>query len=119
MSSRRDYSDYLRDMIHYGNLAQDLLLGIDLDAFAENEEKTLAVVHALQIIGEAAQKLPTAVTSKYPDIPWSDVVGMRNFIVHGYFLVDVEIVWKTVKEDLPPLVEALEKMVSGPAAGQE
>ncbi len=109
---RRDYSDYLQDMLHYGNLAQDLLLGVDLDAFADNEEKTLAVVHALQIVGEAAQKLPEELTRRYPDTPWADVVGMRNFIVHGYYMVDVEIVWKTVREDLPPLMEALERIAA-------
>jgi len=112
VNPRREYSDYLRDMIHYGILAQDLLLGVDPVDFAENEEKTLAVVHALQIVGEAAQKLPAVLTGKYPEIPWSDVVAMRNFIVHGYYMVDVEIVWKTVKEDLPPLIEALESVVA-------
>ena len=65
-------------------------MGVDFDAFADNEEKTLAVVHALQIVGEAAQKLPEELTRLYPEIPWADVVGMRNFIVHGYYMVDVE-----------------------------
>jgi uncharacterized protein with HEPN domain len=111
MTTKRDYTDYLRDLLHYSAAAQRFVAGVDFDAFADNEEKVLAVVHALQIVGEAAQKLPGSLTRRHPEVPWAEIVGMRNFIVHGYYMVDVEIVWKTIKEDLPPMQAAVQRLL--------
>jgi len=107
MRRKRIYSDYLRDIAHYAALAEELVAGLEYEQFAADEEKALAVLHALQIIGEAAARLPASVKQRYPDVPWADVVGMRNLIVHGYYVVDLEIVWKTVRQDLPPLQRAI------------
>ncbi len=112
MSPRREYGDYLNDILHYSEQAQAFVAGMDFDAFADNEEKTLAVVHALQIVGEAASKLPRSITRLHPEIPWAKMTGMRNFIVHGYFLVDLEIVWRTVKEDLPALRVTISQLLA-------
>jgi uncharacterized protein with HEPN domain len=82
---KRVYIDYLRDIIHYTEKIEQFLAGLDFKRFAENEEKTLAVIHALQIIGEAVNRLPPSLKQRYPDVPWVDIVGMRNIIVHGLF----------------------------------
>jgi len=93
MSRKRIYTDHLRDIVHYAAKAEQFVAGLDFEQFAANEEKGLAVLHALQIIGEAAAHLPGSIEERYPEVPWADIVGMRNLIVHGYYLMDMEIVW--------------------------
>jgi uncharacterized protein with HEPN domain len=107
MRRKRVYADYLRDIAHYAAKAQEFVGELDYAQFADDEEKGLAVLHALQIIGEAAAHLPNSIKQRYPDVPWADIIGMRNLIVHGYYVVDPEIVWKTVDQDLPPLRRAI------------
>ena len=68
----------------------------------------LALVKDLEIIGEAASKLTTEIRERYPRLPWIDIITMRNRLVHEYFGIDESIVWDTVTEDLPPLIEELE-----------
>ena len=113
MRRKRVYGDYLRDIAHYARIAEEFVAGVDYEQFAADEEKTLAVLHALQIIGEAAANLPASMKQRYPQVPWADIVGMRNLIVHGYFVMDLEIVWKTVLQDLPPLRQAIAEIRQG------
>lgn len=107
MKHKRVYTDYLKDIIHYAEKIEQFVVGLDFDHFASNEEKTLAVIHALQIISEAVNCLPSSLKKRYPDVPWADIVGMRNIIVHGYSLVDLKVVWKTVQESISPLHRAV------------
>ena len=110
MSPKRIYGDHLRDIAHYAAKAEEFVAGLDYEQFVANEEKGLAVLHALQIIGEAAAHVPDSIKQRYPEIPWADVVGMRNLIVHGYYRMDMEIVWKTIHQDLPPLRDAVARI---------
>jgi uncharacterized protein with HEPN domain len=80
----------------------------DLD---NNRMLTLAIVKELEIIGEAASKLTPEFKATQPNIPWADIVGMRNRLTHGYFDIDLDRVWDTVLEDLGPLCDSLDKMV--------
>ncbi len=97
-----------------------------LDAIAENlqytagmsfeqlgsDPKTLkAVVWNVTMIGEAARHIPADLEAAHPEVPWAKIRGMRNHIVHGYDVIDWEIVWTVVHQDLPPLVPALEKIL--------
>jgi uncharacterized protein with HEPN domain len=70
-----------------------------------------ALVRLLEIIGEAANGMSSDIVGKYPDIPWKEMIGMRNRLIHGYFDVDLDIVWQTVTEDIPPLKTLLEDLV--------
>ncbi len=97
MSSKRVYLDYLQD--------------IRLNDFADNEEKVFAVVKTLEIIGEAARHVPKEWRDKYSGIPWKQVTGMRDKMTHEYFSVDVEVVWRTVQEDLPRLHDTAKQML--------
>ncbi len=63
----------------------------------------------LEIIGEAASRVPAEQRLQHPDIPWPEIVGLRNRLIHGYDSVDFEILWQIVSDDLPPLIAALEK----------
>lgn len=71
----------------------------------------LSVVHLLEILGEAASGLSIEVRNNYTQIPWNAIIGMRNRLIHGYFDIDLDIVWKTVIQDIPPLIPKLERII--------
>lgn len=78
----------------------------------QNDRKTIkAVLYNLAIIGEAAGSLLPEVEILYPEIPWIDIRGIRNIVVHEYFRVNLEIIWETIKTDLPPLVQQLQEVI--------
>ena len=79
----------------------------------ENDEKLmLALVRLLEIIGEAARGVSSDVRERYPQIAWKDIIGTRDRLIHGYFDVDLDIVWQIVRVDLPKLEDELVKIVS-------
>ncbi|HLG06039.1 MAG TPA: HepT-like ribonuclease domain-containing protein [Gemmatimonadales bacterium] len=82
-------------------------------AFDADEVRQLALLHLIQVLGEAASRVSAAFREGHPEIPWSQMVGMRNRIVHGYNHVDPDIVWRVATEDLELALAALERMVEG------
>ena len=72
---------------------------------------TLSLVKLLEIVGEAAGQVTGRGQAQVPDIPWADIIGMRNRLVHAYFDLNLDILWQTVRQDLPPLVAALERVL--------
>lgn len=102
----------LHDMLSYASEARDLVQGCtraDLDA---NRLLNLALVRLLEVVGEAASQAPSEDRRLYPSIPWSPIMRCRNRIIHGYFSVDLDIVWEVANKDLPPLIAELERVVS-------
>lgn len=83
-----------------------------LEEFSTRSMVVDAVLKNLEVIGEAAKRIPDFLKEKHPDVPWNRVVGLRNVIVHGYFAVDPEIIWKIVREQLPELKEKIEAIRS-------
>ena len=81
----------------------------DLD---NDEQLTFSLTHLLEIIGEAAGKVSVETQKSTPQVPWPKIIGMRNRLIHAYFDVDLDEIWRTVQEDLPPLIAQLEKLVS-------
>ena len=72
----------------------------------------LSLVRLVEIIGEAAARVGTNSREKYPSIPWLQIVGMRNRLIHGYDAVDLDVLWDTITDDLPPLIDELKKIRS-------
>lgn len=72
----------------------------------------LSLVWLLEIIGEAARGISPDFQNSQPDLPWKSMMGMRDRLIHGYFDINLDVVWETVTEDLPPLIEKLEKIVT-------
>lgn len=108
MSNRQ--SDYLGHIREAAALACEYTKDMDKAAFLVDRKTQQAVVMNLMIIGEASTKLLqdcSEFTEKYPDLPWRSMKGMRNRIAHGYFAIDMEIVWETVQIALPQLLEQL------------
>ncbi len=89
------------------------LEGKDMDEFLSSDitETHYAVVRSLEIVGEAASKLSSELKEQYPQVPWVSIVGMRNKIIHEYMGVDYEVVWETIKSDLPKLREVVETLL--------
>ena len=82
-------------------------LDLDIDRMLN-----LSLVHLLEIIGEAVVGMSPEFRKRYPQVPWTAIVGMRNRLIHGYYDIDLDIVWKTVKRDIPPMVTELEKIIA-------
>lgn len=80
----------------------------DLDS---NRQLNLALVRLLEIIGEAASRMPEDERTRHPGVPWPQIVSLRNRLIHGYDAVDFDILWQIVTRDLPPLIAALEKIL--------
>ena len=78
--------------------------------FFKNKEKQSAVIRQIEVIGEAAKNLPKEFTGKHPEIPWKDVIGMRDKLIHHYFGINLEVVWETVKTEIPILKEQMLKL---------
>jgi len=71
-----------------------------------------AIVRSLEIIGEAAANVSETTQSKYPEIEWAVIIGMRNRLIHAYFDINYHIVWQTVKENVPPLIDQLQSILN-------
>ena len=85
--------------------------GMSFEQFGDDSKTLKAVVWNIAVIGEAAQHVPKDIEANYPEIPWRKIRGMRNHIVHGYDVIDWEIVWTVVHDDLPPLVPIFQKIL--------
>jgi len=99
----RNHRLYLKDIFEAMNAAQTFIEGMDFDAFATDDKTVSAVVRKLEIIGEATKNVPEDIRQQYPQVPWRNMAGMRDRIIHRYFAVNYTIVWDTVKDHLPPL----------------
>jgi uncharacterized protein with HEPN domain len=107
---RRDDA-YLLDILLAARKALKFVEGIDRNQFEENEIIQNAVMHPLEIIGTAAGKISKGFCKTHSEIPWKEMVGLRNRLVHEYFRVDFGAVWDTIHKDLPKLIEIIEPLV--------
>ncbi len=111
MKTGRQSEDRLQDILHYAEKGERIVAGVDFEEFCRNEEKTLAAIQVLLVIGEASKGLPGHLKRRYPEVPWKDVAGTRDKLIHAYYLVDLETVWRTLKEDIPTLRRSVARMV--------
>jgi len=107
---KRDYRLYFDDILESINRIKAYIKGITLEEFLRNDLIFDAVIRNLEVIGEAANKVPDSIKEEYAMIPWQRMVGLRNVLIHEYFGVDREIVWKIVSEDLPKTIVLIEKV---------
>ena len=102
---------YLLDMLLAARDAVDFAGQITYSQFENSRLHQNAIFKALEIVGEAASRVSSEMRESQPDIPWHEIIGMRNRLVHVYFDLDIGLVWQTVQEDLPPLIAQLEHIV--------
>lgn len=85
----------------------DFTVGMDLYSFLNDVKTIRAVAFELITIGEAVRSIPEKFKQEHPDIPWANIQGSRNILVHEYYRLDEEILWKTITDDIPQLIEVL------------
>jgi len=103
-------------MLDAAREAQEFARGRQRSDLNSDRMLTLCLVKCIEIIGEAAAKVSEETRAECPSLPWADVIGMRNRLIHGYFDIDLDRVWDTIKDDLPPLVAGVEKFVADAGA---
>ncbi|PTL35119.1 hypothetical protein CLG94_11600 [Candidatus Methylomirabilis limnetica] len=109
--SKHDDQVSLKDMLSHAREAVDLLGGSIREELAANRVLQLALTQLVEIIGEAANRMSQPTQSRHPEIPWLQIIGMRNRLVHGYDVIDFDLLWDTITTDLPPLIDALQEIV--------
>ena len=101
--SSRDISLLLDDMIESVLAIGHYVQGLTESSFRTNRMAQDAVIRRFEILGEAANRIPEDYRQQHPEIPWGFMAGMRNRLIHGYFLVDLDILWRTIQADVPVL----------------
>ena len=110
--SERDIRDYLSDILDAVTEIKEITKDSEnFNSFVQNKEKTYSAIYLLAKIGEAVKKIPDTIKSNYSQIPWRDISGMRDILLHEYFRVDLEKIWETIKKDLDPLKKATEEIL--------
>jgi uncharacterized protein with HEPN domain len=107
----REFLDFIDDILDAMDKAEQMLDGVSFSQFESDFRTNFAVVRALEIIGEAAKRLPDEFRQIYPDIPWKSMAGMRDRIIHGYDNVDLQIVWAVVIRDIPQIKPKIVRIV--------
>lgn len=109
--SRRDDRVSLIDMLNFAAEAVELAEGKSLDDVLQDRVMQLALLKLVETVGEAAKRVSEKTKKKHTAVPWSQIVGMRNRLVHGYHDVSLDILWKVILQDLPLLIEQLDTII--------
>ena len=109
--SLRNWKFRLEDIIEALDRIFQYVQDLNYDSWLKDQKTIDAVVRNLEIIGEAAANLPQEIQDQFTDIPWYQMKGMRNILIHEYFGLDNEVLWKTVHNDLPLLKIKLQKIL--------
>ena len=107
---KRDPDLLIEDMLTAIRKIERYTTGMSEELFRQDEKTVDAVVRNLEIIGEATRQIPEDFTVRHPGVPWRQVAGLRNRIVHDYFGLDLEIIWEVIRHDLPELQVRLETL---------
>ncbi|MCK4417197.1 MAG: DUF86 domain-containing protein [Candidatus Latescibacteria bacterium] len=107
---KRDISIYVKDILENMDRAEEFVKDVNYGDFVKDEKTHYAVVRCIEIIGEAAKHIPDCMRNRYSRIPWKDMAGMRDKVVHFYFGVNLERVWLVVKDDIPKIKPLIEKV---------
>ena len=108
---KRELLDYIYDILEAINEVEEFTQGMNFEGFAGDKKTVNAVIRSLEVIGEAAKKIPANVRKKYLKVPWKRMAGMRDKLIHEYHGIDLEIVWVVVKEELPPVSAEMEEVL--------
>jgi uncharacterized protein with HEPN domain len=107
----RDHKLYLTDILAAMDSIEEFTKEMDLETFRADDKTASAVMRKLEIIGEAVKRIPDTIRQDYPGIPWKEMAGMRDRLIHFYFGVDYQLVWKTARERIPQIRPELQKVL--------
>lgn len=108
---KRDYKLFIKDLLECINKIEDFVNEMSFDEFMKDEKTKSAVVREIEVMGEAVKNIPSSIRERYKDIPWNQMAKTRDKIIHFYFGVDYEIVWRVIRERLPKIKPSLKKML--------
>lgn len=106
----RDHADYIADLAQSAEDVAAFTAGMSFEEFLADKKTQYAVIRSLEIMGEAAKKIPESIRVKYPGVPWRQMAGTRDKLIHQYHGVDLSIVWAVVVDELPKIRPAIDKM---------
>ena len=112
MSAERTYTDHLEDILGAAAKVARFVAGMTYEQFASDEKTVYAVIHCFEIIGEATKRVLQSVKDEYPKVPWREMAGMRDKLVHDYFGVNLTLVWLAAIDDLPELEVHLRRILA-------
>ena len=113
----RDPKLYLKDILAAMDAIEEFVEGTDFETFRNHDMMSSAAIRKFEIIGEATKNVPEEIKEKYPAIPWKDMSGMRDRLIHFYFGIKYELVWETIKKEIPKVKPSLSKILDDLEAG--
>jgi uncharacterized protein with HEPN domain len=108
---KREIGDYIQDILEAMTNADSFVENMSYDEFIQDTKTVYAVLRAIEVIDEATKNIPNEIRKKHPEIPWKDMAGMRDKLIHEYFGVNIERVWLTVKDDIPRIKPLIKKIL--------
>ena len=100
---KRDYKLFVKDILDAIEKIESFIKGMSFQEFVDDDKTASAVVRKLEVIGEASKNVPKFLKQQHGELPWSDMARMRDKVIHAYFGIDYEIIWKVIKEKLPQI----------------
>lgn len=111
MKKGRQTTDYLNDILYAISKLDDFIQGLTYEQFMEDEKTQFAVIRAIEVIGEATKNIPDSIKANHTSVPWRNISGMRDKLIHAYFGIDMDILWKTVTKEVPTIEPKIRQML--------
>ena len=111
---KKNYILYIKDILRALESIERFVENMDFKEFVNDDKTSSAVIRKFEIIGEAAKKIPGEIRQQYLQIPWKEMAGMRDRLIHFYYGVDYELVWETIKKDIPQIKPLIKKITAKP-----
>lgn len=108
---KRNPRVYLHDILEALKKIEKYTEGLSFNKFSDDTRTVDATIRNFEIIGEATKKIPQRIKKRYPQVPWKEMAAMRDKLIHEYFGVNLKVLWRTIKEDLPPLEPLVEEVL--------